>query len=157
MSCPDKSQGSLPEDIYLGTRGPLKSQMDTNQCVSPEKICKFRLEEPPSQFNFEGNSLNADSAVFADTLHLFSHVAVPDDLTNQQVKIPLNPPPSDPRHAHRMQAAAGALASSTAGVRNKVIAKSVAMRQRVVVKPVDDGESFSYQMGKISSCDSCTM
>eukprot|EP00961_Rhodomonas_salina_P060519 812178-Rhodomonas_salina.1 len=44
-----------------------------------------------------------------------------------------------------MQVAAGARASSTAGVSHKVIAKSIAPRQRVVAKRVDDGESFSYQ------------
>eukprot|EP00961_Rhodomonas_salina_P073211 983587-Rhodomonas_salina.1 len=49
-----------------------------------------------------------------------------------------------------MQVAACALASSTAGVCHKVIAKSGAQRQQAVTKCVDDGESFSYQMGKIS-------
>eukprot|EP00961_Rhodomonas_salina_P048565 652198-Rhodomonas_salina.1 len=47
-----------------------------------------------------------------------------------------------------MQAAAGARASSTAGVRHKIIAKDVALRQRAVAKRISDGESFSYQMGE---------
>eukprot|EP00961_Rhodomonas_salina_P200514 2704939-Rhodomonas_salina.1 len=47
-----------------------------------------------------------------------------------------------------MQAAAGSRASSTTGVSHKVIAKRVELRQRVVAKRVDDGESFSYQMGE---------
>eukprot|EP00961_Rhodomonas_salina_P111669 1502598-Rhodomonas_salina.1 len=47
-----------------------------------------------------------------------------------------------------MQVAAGALASSTAGVGHKVIAKSDAQRQLAVAERVNDWESFSYQMGK---------
>ena len=64
------------------------------------------------------------------------------------MKIPLNPPPSSPRHARRKQAAAGAQASATAGVSHKVIAKNGALRQWAVAKRISDGESFSYQMGE---------